>query len=155
MLVVGASIARAFGVVGVAGLIRYRAKIDDPKDASVMLGTLALGLASGVGLYTIAVFSAVFVLVVLWLIESIEPNPYKLFALKVTSKAAETLQPRIEALLSRQKATFELRGSSPEELSYEVQLPTDARTDTLSKAIVKLDEASAVEWEEKKKKDKG
>ena len=29
MLVVGASLARAFGIVGAANLIRYRAKIDD------------------------------------------------------------------------------------------------------------------------------
>ena len=34
MLIVGASLARAFGIVGVASLIRYRAKIDDPKDAA-------------------------------------------------------------------------------------------------------------------------
>ena len=51
MLVVGASLARAFGIVGAANLIRYRSKIDDPKDAVVMLCTLAVGLASGVGLY--------------------------------------------------------------------------------------------------------
>ena len=35
MLIVGSSLARAFGIVGVASLIRYRAKIDDPKDAVV------------------------------------------------------------------------------------------------------------------------
>ncbi|HEX2310119.1 MAG TPA: hypothetical protein VHH91_05325, partial [Vicinamibacterales bacterium] len=56
MLVVGASLARAFGIVGVASLVRYRAKIADPKDAGVMLSTLAVGLASGVGLYALAVF---------------------------------------------------------------------------------------------------
>ena len=49
MLVVGASLARAFGIVGAANLIRYRSKIDDPKDAGVMLCALAVGLASGVG----------------------------------------------------------------------------------------------------------
>ena len=31
MLVVGASLARAFGIVGAANLIRYRSKIDDPE----------------------------------------------------------------------------------------------------------------------------
>ena len=76
MLVVGASLARAFGIVGAAGLIRYRAKIDDPKDAGVMLSTLAIGLASGVGLYLFAAFGTVFVLGVLWIIESLEPEPY-------------------------------------------------------------------------------
>ena len=49
MLVVGSSLARAFGIVGAASLIRYRSKIDDPKDAGVMLCGLAVGLASGVG----------------------------------------------------------------------------------------------------------
>jgi len=65
MLVVGASLARAFGIVGAANLIRYRSKIDDPKDAGVMLCSLAVGLASGVGLYALAVFSTVFLVVAL------------------------------------------------------------------------------------------
>ena len=54
MLVVGSSLARAFGIVGAANLIRYRAKIDDPKDAVVMLSTLSLGLCCGVELYGLA-----------------------------------------------------------------------------------------------------
>jgi hypothetical protein len=51
MLVVGNSLSRAFGIVGAAGLIRYRSTIADPKDAVVMLSSLASGLAVGVGLY--------------------------------------------------------------------------------------------------------
>jgi hypothetical protein len=43
MLIVGASLARAFGVVGVAGLVRYRAKVNDPKDAGVMLASWGWG----------------------------------------------------------------------------------------------------------------
>ena len=62
MLVVGSSLARAFGIVGAAGLVRYRAKIDDPKDAGVMLSTLAIGLAAGVGVWMLAVFATVFIL---------------------------------------------------------------------------------------------
>jgi hypothetical protein len=30
---------RAFGIVGAAGLVRYRAKIEDPKDAGVKVGS--------------------------------------------------------------------------------------------------------------------
>src|SRR5262249_60512798 len=70
MLVVGQSLARAFGIVGAAGLVRYRAKIDDPKDAGVMLSTLALGLASGVGHFMLAGFASLLILAVLWVIES-------------------------------------------------------------------------------------
>ena len=74
MLVVGSSLARAFGIVGAANLIRYRAKIDDPKDAVVMLSTLSVGLCCGVELYGLALFATVFLLGVLWAVESIEPE---------------------------------------------------------------------------------
>src|SRR5213594_4450998 len=83
MLVVGSSLARAFGIVGAAGLVRYRAKIEDPKDAGVMLSTLAVGLAAGVGLWMLAVFGTVFILGILWIIESFEPKARQLFTLKV------------------------------------------------------------------------
>ena len=83
MLVVGSSLARAFGIVGAANLIRYRAKIDDPKDAGVMLCTLAIGLASGVGLFALSTFSTFFILVVLSVIESFEPQTKKTFELTV------------------------------------------------------------------------
>src|SRR5438094_493757 len=74
MLVVGTSLARAFGVVGAAGLVRYRSKIEDPKDAGVMLSTLAIGLATGVGLWMLAIFATVFILGLLWIVESFEPK---------------------------------------------------------------------------------
>src|ERR671926_1799822 len=62
MLIVGASLARAFGIVGAANLIRYRAKVEDPKDAVVMLATLSIGLACGVEVFGLAAFATVFIL---------------------------------------------------------------------------------------------
>ena len=101
MIIVGTSLARAFGIVGAAGLVRYRAKIADPKDAGVMLSTLAIGLASGVGIWMLAVFSTVFVLAVLWVIESFE-KAKAAFDLKVEAKDPAALRPKIEDLLTAQ-----------------------------------------------------
>src|SRR3954467_9709468 len=98
MLIVGASLARAFGIVGAANLIRYRAKIDDPKDAVVMLATLSLGLACGVELYGLAAFAALFLLGVLWVVESLEPEQTKTFELKVTNTDPAMLRGDIEAI---------------------------------------------------------
>ena len=154
MLVVGASLARAFGIVGAASLIRYRAKIDDPKDAGVMLSTLAVGLASGVGLYALAGFATLFILAMLWGIESLEPEQQKAFILKVTTKAPASVKPALEQLLKRQGVSFELRSSAEDEVSYEVRVPVTRRTDRLSNAILRLDgeNVTAVDWEEKKVK---
>jgi len=153
MLVVGASLARAFGIVGAAGLVRYRAKIEDPKDAGVMLSTLAVGLASGVGIFLLAGFATVFILCLLWVIESFEPRAMQTFTLKVTVKDPLKMKPQIEQLLTRHRLPFELRSSSNEEIHYEVRVPLERKTDRLSDLITKLDpETTAVEWEEKKEK---
>ncbi len=152
MLIVGASLARAFGIAGAASLVRYRAKIDDPKDAAVMLAALAVGLASGVGLYRIAAGSTVFILIVLWLLESLQPEAQKHFALKIKGKHVDDLRPRIEPLLRGKGHRFEARTTGPGELAYEVYLPADVRTARLSNAIIALDPDGKieVEWDEKK-----
>jgi hypothetical protein len=152
MLVVGTSLARAFGIVGAAGLIRYRAKIEDPKDAGVMLSTLAIGLASGVGLYLFATFATVFVLSVLLAIESIDPEPYLLFELAITATDSASLKDSIEGLLQRRRIPFELRSTSNDGITYEVKLPLDIHTDKVSDALMSLNPTRPVnvKWEQKK-----
>src|SRR5262245_28923581 len=132
MLVVGQSLARAFGIVGVASLVRYRAKISDPKDAGVMLACLGIGLACGVGLYLIAIFAAAFLIGFLRWVESLEPEPLEYFMLSVGAPDPEALRFRLEQLLAQHRAKFELRSLSEEEISYEVALPLDRSTDALS-----------------------
>jgi uncharacterized membrane protein YhiD involved in acid resistance len=157
MMVVGTNLARAFGVVGAAGLVRYRAKVEDPKDAGVMLSTLVMGLASGVGLYGIAAFSAAFILVVLWIIESFEPQTLKLFEIKVKmGDDTDNRRPDIEGVLRRHRLHFELRSSSDDEVCYDVQVPLEAERDRVTNALLKLDPEghAAVEWSEKKTKAK-
>ena len=156
MLVVGASLARAFGIVGVASLIRYRSKIDDPKDAVVMLCALSVGLASGVGLYALAGFSTVFLVAALWLIEGFEEG-MKRFDLRIKAgKNSDALRPKFEEILRRYELKFELRTSSDEEVCYDVKVPLETRTDRVSNAILKLDPEghASVDWSEKKGKSK-
>src|SRR5215210_7163937 len=118
MLVVGASLARAFGVAGAANLIRYRSKIDDPKDAVVMLCALSSGLAAGVGLYGLAVIGTLFITLCLWIIEGFEPQT-RIFEL--TIKAGEKtndIRPKIEEVLRRYKVRYELRTAAEDNVVY-------------------------------------
>jgi hypothetical protein len=154
MLIVGSSLARAFGVVGVAGLIRYRAKIEDPKDAVVMLGTLSIGLACGVALYGLAAFSTLFILVVLWIIESFEPERRKIFELTIHAAEPASMRADVEAILRRSNVKYELRSAGTKELIYKALLPFDTRTDRVANAILTLKPGGEVEvaWDEKKDK---
>jgi uncharacterized membrane protein YhiD involved in acid resistance len=155
MLVVGASLARAFGIVGAASLVRYRAKVDDPKDAGVMLACLGIGLAAGVGIYTVAAVSTVLILIVVLALESMEPESRKHFLLKVAAKEAPELRKTIEEILRRNDVKHELRSSSKEDLTYSASLPLNKKTDRLTNLLQALrgrDEIS-VEWNEKKAKE--
>jgi hypothetical protein len=156
MIVVGASLARAFGIVGLASLVRYRAKINDPKDAVVMLSTLGIGVAAGVGLYVFAAFSTAFILLLLWGLESREPEEYKRFELKLKIKAqdvdAKALRPRAEEVLRRNRIPHELRTATADEICYDVRVPLRKKTDGLSNQLLALASSTelAVDWDEKK-----
>lgn len=154
MLVVGSSLARAFGIVGAANLIRYRAKIDDPKDAVVMLSTLTVGLCCGVELYGLALFTTVFLLGVLWAVESIEPELTKHFELKVSAADPVAVRNDIEAILRRYHVKSELRTLGQKEIIYDAELPLHTRTDRISNAILSVGKNGDTEvaWDEKKPK---
>jgi uncharacterized membrane protein YhiD involved in acid resistance len=157
IIVVGDSLARAFGIVGAANLIRYRSKIDDPKDAVVMLCSLSVGLASGAGIFPLAILATVFIVGVLWIIESFEPDSVQQFSLRIKLGAdTDGLRPKIEAILKRAHFKFERRITSDDELAYDVRMAMDSDTERTTDAIRKLDpkRQGTVEWEEKKRKGK-
>jgi len=157
MLVVGTNLARAFGVVGAAGLVRYRAKIEDPKDAGVMLSTLAIGLSCGVGLYVLGALSTGVILVALWVIESFEPQTRRLYDLVIKmGDDTDARREELEAILSRYHVDFDLRSSSDESVSYEVHVPLEMNRERVTNAILRLDPEGhgSVDWSEKKAKTK-
>jgi hypothetical protein len=157
IMVVAESLARAFAIVGAAGLVRYRAKIEDPKDAGVLLVSLAVGLLAGSGLLLLAAATAVFVIVVLWLLESLEPIDRTQFDLTIESGDAERVRPHVEHLLRGKGVQFELWRSSETQLRYEVSVPFDKkRLGRLTKIIRRLDKRDdiTVDWSLKKPKAK-
>jgi uncharacterized membrane protein YhiD involved in acid resistance len=113
-----------------------------------------VGLASGVGLYVLAAAGTLLIGVALWTIEGFEPEVSKRFGLTVGVKGVTGLRPRIEEVLRRFHAEYELRASSADEVSYAVIAPEALRIDKVSRAITDLanpDEVS-VEWDRKSPK---
>jgi hypothetical protein len=95
---------------------------------------------------------------VVWVLESLEPRTRKEMVLKVKAKDSPELRSGIEAVLREHKVSHELRAFSPEDLSYLVKLPLSRKTDTITKSLVALgngdEEQVAVEWSDRKSKDK-
>ena len=152
MIVVGASVARAFGIVGAVSLIRHRAKIGDPKDAAVMLSTLGVGLAAGGGMYWVALVAAGFVLIVLALVESLREPAVAHLKLTVDAPAPARLRPEIERLLMQHQARAELRSLGPTELVYSVRMPEGVSLTAVLESIARTGgESTNVTWDEDKR----
>ncbi len=55
IMVIGNNLARAFGMVGAMSIIRFRTAVKDAADIMFIFFALAIGLAAGVKLYSVAV----------------------------------------------------------------------------------------------------
>jgi uncharacterized membrane protein YhiD involved in acid resistance len=69
IMVIGNSLARAFGLVGALSIIRFRTAIKDTQDIVFIFFALAVGMAAGVGLHLSAIAGTLFIgltIFVLW-----------------------------------------------------------------------------------------
>jgi hypothetical protein len=60
VIVIGQSTARAFGLVGLGGFIRFRSGIKDTRDAAGMFVMIGIGMACGLGALPMAVMATCF-----------------------------------------------------------------------------------------------
>lgn len=61
IMVIGNNLARAFGLVGAMSIIRFRTAIKETQDIIFIFFSLAIGMASGVGLHLLAIFSSLII----------------------------------------------------------------------------------------------
>ncbi|HET9450114.1 MAG TPA: DUF4956 domain-containing protein [Aggregicoccus sp.] len=60
-VVIGDSMAKAFGLVGLGGFVRFRSGLKDPRDAAVLFLVIGLGMACGHGTLGLAFVGTLFV----------------------------------------------------------------------------------------------
>lgn len=65
IMTISSNIVLSLGMVGALSIVRFRAAIKDPKDIVFMFWAIAGGIASGAGIYSIAVGGSVFIGIVM------------------------------------------------------------------------------------------
>lgn len=160
MMIVGDSAARAFGIFAAASLVRFRTNIRDPKETTVLLVCLGVGLACGVGRLDMAIILAIFVLFTLLLLEHFEEaQVFRSMELCVATRNVDQTNEVIKRVFVRNKFDIELRELDREDqedpmgkIVYLVNLSTTASTDQLSDQLLAADPENIdkVEWSQKK-----
>ena len=160
MIVVGDNAARAFGIFAAVSLVRFRTNIRDPKEITVLLISLALGLASGVGRWDLALVLTLFSLIVLWLLEWREQElVFRSMELKVTTRNVVSTQKALRQVFKQHGFDKELRAidreateESPGSIMYSVDVNSSVSTDEISADILALDgqNVEGIEWDQKK-----
>lgn len=160
MIIVGDNAARAFGIFAAVSLVRFRTNIRDPKEITVLLISLALGLASGVGRWDLALVLAIFSLIVLWMLEWREPElVFRSMELKVTTTNVVSTQKALREVFKTLGFDKELRAvdreateESPGSIVYSVDVSPTVSTDEISADILAIDGSNVqgIEWDQKK-----
>ena len=157
MMIVGDSAARAFGIFAAASLVRFRTNISDPKEITVLLIGLAIGLATGVGRWELALILSLFMLLLLSILEYYEPAQVtRAMDLKVTTRNTDRTDEVLRSIFRKHRFDTEVRELNREDeddplgkIVYHVNVSASISTDQLSNEILKSDpdNIDGIEWQ--------
>lgn len=160
MMIVGDSAARAFGIFAAASLVRFRTNIRDPKETTVLLVCLGVGLAAGVGRLDMAVILTLFVLVTLFIMEHFEQGQiFRAMEVSVDTRDADRTDEVLKRIFDKHGFDIELRQFDRQDeeeplgkIVYVVNLTTRDSTNRLTQEILDADPENVdkVEWDQKK-----
>jgi uncharacterized membrane protein YhiD involved in acid resistance len=160
MIVVADNVARAFGIFAAATMIRFRTNIRDPKEITILLVCLAIGLASGVGHWEVATALTLFVLLILWPLERYELSQvFRAMEIEVKTYNLDKTDAVLKKIFRKYGIDAELRKIDPEDkeglpstILYYLTLNPDISTDRLSGEIFSSDSQNidSMQWQQKK-----
>lgn len=159
MMIVGDNAARAFGIFAAVSLVRFRTNIRDPKEITVLLISLAIGLATGVGRWDLAVILTIFTLPLLWFLEYNETEQvFRSMELTVKTRHADHTQEVLRRIFRRYGFTAEMRQLDPPDeeepvgcIMYHVSMSLNISTDQINEEILALDpDIEGIEWDQRK-----
>lgn len=160
MMIVADNAARAFGIFAAASLVRFRTNIRDPKEITILLISLGIGLATGVGRVELAIILSLFVLVMLWVLEYYEPTQvFRAMELTVTTRKVDETDEILREIFDKRNLTSEIRKVDKEDeedplgkIVYYVNVNPSTSTDQLSEEIFGSDpdNIDSIQWDQKK-----
>ncbi|MBP8809402.1 MAG: DUF4956 domain-containing protein [Kofleriaceae bacterium] len=127
--IIGDNVARAFGLVGLGGLIRFRSGIKDTRDAAVMFSMIGVGMACGLGLFEVAGVATACVAATALAFDALTSVAADTYRVTLTVDDAAVAGPQLAAALPAARVvTMPIAGDGPHQIVVELpdRVPVDA-----------------------------
>ncbi len=109
MIIIGSSLARAFGIAGAASIIRFRTPVEDPKDVTILFLLMALGMACGLGAFAVAGLGSGFLCVFLVYLDRMADRRPRALSVEIVSEGREFPMDHVQSVFARNRVVFEPR----------------------------------------------
>ncbi len=156
MIIIGNSLARAFGIAGAAGIVRFRTPVDDPKDVTILFLLMGLGMATGLGAFAVAGLGTAFLCTTLLILDRLATQRARLMSVEISAPGRAFPTAHVEAVLVRNQVVFEPREISQGKSDITVKYHTwlDPRTSLDELSVQLMAEGGGVEsvsWDQVKR----
>jgi hypothetical protein len=157
MVIIGSSVARAFGVAGAAGIVRFRTPVEDPKDSTILFLLVGLGMACGVGLLEVAGLGTLFLCLILVVLDHFGEAKARTMVLSLVSASREFPSAFVDRVLGANVEDYEAREmiqGSEAVVRYSVTLSQGASLVWLNQQLMAEGKSGlkSVSWAEPSKK---
>jgi hypothetical protein len=149
MIIIGSSLARAFGIAGAASIIRFRTPIDDAKDITVLFILMGLGMAAGLGGFALAGMGTLFLCAMLPILNLFSRPKARAMLVEIGAAGREFPFDHVQHIFARNQVRFEPREVSQGEeamVEYLATLPRDASIEDLSHQLRASNAIRTVSW---------
>lgn len=159
MIIIGNSVARAFGIAGAASIIRFRTPVEDPKDITILFLLMGLGMAAGLGAFAVAGLATAFLCVLLLVLDRLpsDQRPREMMV-ELVADGRDFPVVHVESVFARNGVIFEPRDVSQGKESavkYHVALDRRLSLEDLSAQLTTGASAiTSVVWKNPKKSGK-
>jgi hypothetical protein len=156
MILIDNSVARAFGIAGAASIVRFRTPVEDPTDATVLFLLMALGMASGVGAFGLALAGAAGVCLLLTAFGTVAPEPTRRnVTIELVGTGYEFPTSHVHRVLAKHGVTIEPAEWSQDtqtRVKYRATVDESLSLEALGAELMNRGEAAlqSVTWEVKK-----
>jgi hypothetical protein len=155
MIIIGNSLARAFGIAGAASIIRFRTPVEDPKDVTILFLLMGLGMSCGLGAWAVAGLGTAFLCIALVALDQVAAQKARVMSVEIQASGREFPTTHVEGVFARNQIVWEPREiSQAGDVTVKYHTWLDPRTsleDLSSQLMADGGGVQSVAWEHPKR----